>query len=143
MMRPHSILVASVPHSGTRTLVEHLGAPGHTHFHQNLSIRPKDGAKELSVVHIPVRHPMAVARSWAERNKPFSGLLSAYRKMFEYMEAHEGRYELHRVEDLSGRLGADDVRGKRPYSVEKFQAELMERVVEPNRAFFERFYEDI
>ena len=131
-----SIHVVSVPHSGTRTLVEHLNAYTKYHFHNSVVISPRDE------IHIPIRHPMSVARSWAERGKAFSGLLEAYRAMFRYMEGDDATYTLHPVEGLSGRVGASDSRPTTGFSVERWQEELRERVVRPHEDFFKQFYED-
>lgn len=63
--------------------------------------------------------------------------------MFEYIDA--GRdHVLYRMEDERATAGVKEGRQERKVSqqvVDRFVAEIRERVIEPHREFFERFYE--
>jgi len=149
----------SVPHSGTRTLLEHTGLhapsarerdttewsrrPGWLHFgvphHRDLLARNKPFA------HIPVRHPKSVCASWCRRydeGNPVGKLIKAYDAMFKYLETHDAKF--YRVEDLPKLAGGDDWPEKQNLKgLNEFYAAITKAVVEPHRAFFEEYYEDL
>ena len=139
-------IVCSVPHSGTRTLVEHLGIGGNSprgkwlHFGFEPD-RPaiRSGKYHL---HIPVCHPMSVAQSWAGRGKNVSALLSAYAGMFEALSQD---HTLHKMEDLPRLAGVDDWdRRVHPeaWRVAEYQHQVIQQVVMPHADFFSQFYGD-
>jgi len=151
--------VVSVPHSGTRTLLEHTGLyppaakdrtlDGWTRRPRWLHFGVPHHAKMLHrfdpVAHIPVRHPKSVCASWRRRydeGNPVAKLVKAYNAMFDYLETHDA--EFYRVEDLPRLAGTDDHPEKRDTKhLDEFYAAITESVVEPHRAFFARFYEDL
>lgn len=75
-------VVCSVPYSGTRSLMEHLGIDRYEHFGSSPSFFVRDDF----VAHIPVRCPWDVARSWAMRGKPLDELLMRYSAMLEFLD---------------------------------------------------------
>lgn len=146
----------SVPHSGTRTLVEHLGERVNLlnqgirdgrwwHFgsHDDNLRRYKVGT-----VHIPIRHPLAVAASWAHRTAagnrtgdPKTNMVKRYRKMFEFLADPHLAIEFHRMEDLPVLQGKDE----HDYCSElvpEFCEAVVEYVLAPNKTFFAQFYEE-
>lgn len=132
--------VLSVHHSGTRTLVKHLGIDTHQHFvESDAEIRAYyPGRGDL--VHIPIRHPMAVAASWARKDKPVDRLIGQYDSMFEYLGQESP--VLHRVEDLPRLAGTDDP-GDRDAERERiYRQRVAEDVVQPHIEFFLQFYTD-
>lgn len=96
--------------------------------------------------HIPIRHPLDVAKSWASRRKTgdvIGSMLNHYRCMFEYLETHEATF--HRMEDLPRVAGTnehDDVEVTNT-TIRRFQDAVREQVIEPHRKFFLQFYEDM
>lgn len=136
-------VVCSVPHSGTRTLVVHLGIGKNSpagrwmHFgYADDEVRIASGKYHL---HIPVRHPMVVASSWARRGKNLDRLISAYMCMFAHLHRP---HTLHRMEDLPVLAGGDDhdrlVRGDT--LVAEYRERVMEEIVKPNHDWFIRRY---
>lgn len=140
----------SVPHSGTRTLVEYLalsgrdqGLPGRWwHFGNN------EGRLRRFRIHaeIPLRNPLDVARSWAQRGKtgrPQDALLRAYQEMFAWLADNAGHFTLHRMEDLPRLAGTGDHPGAPADSpaIRRFVAMIREEVVIPHRDFFLSFYD--
>lgn len=125
-------IVVSVPHSGTRTLCAYLGLDTHQHFHHKRI--PSDVA---DVVHVPVRHPLKVAESWARRGKAIHELIQRYAGMLEFIARADP--VLHRIEDLPRLAGLADIKAGCD-AVPAYQYRVMRLVVEPNRAFFDKFY---
>lgn len=132
-------IVVSVPHSGTRTLQQHLGLDHYEHLYSNRKdlLNVKD-----FIGHVPVRHPMDVATSWACRNAnghELNKLLDSYGMMFRYIEAQA--HELHKIEDIPIVVGN---MGLRPSDhidrVLEFQHAVDESVVIPHSEFFSRMY---
>lgn len=70
-----------MPYSGTRSLMEHLGVDHYEHFGSSPSFFARDDFE----AHIPVRDPLAVARSWARRGKPLDELLMRFRAMIDFV----------------------------------------------------------
>lgn len=96
--------------------------------------------------HIPIRHPLSVAKSWAQRDKtgqPLERMLEQYRCMFEYLEDHEATF--HRIEGLPRLAGIDDHQGAPEQSskITQYQSAVIEHVIEPHRDFFATFYPDL
>ena len=95
-------VVVSVPHSGTRTLVEHLGLGGNSprgrwlHFGYDMD-EPKIRSGKYHL-HIPIRHPLEVTKSWARRDKKVAGLITAYTSMFEHIRTQQ--HTIYKMEDL-------------------------------------------
>ena len=83
-------MIISVPHSGTRSLMEYLGEDGYWHFGQNdADIRTYDG-----VADIPVRHPVDIAVSWEARyldseDKTPENLIWRLNAMLTYIQEHK------------------------------------------------------
>ena len=146
----------SVPHSGTRTLVEHLGvyatqqgfslwgAGEWWHFGGHYQSRVN---KTKIFAHIPIRHPLDVAASWARRmreGKVLEDLINRYHLMFDYLLDPERNYQLHRVEDLPRLQGKNEhAQGERKHKVKRYQEEVKLQVIEPYRDFFECYYKDL
>jgi hypothetical protein len=60
------VIIASVPHSGSRFVSALLGVP-FWHVYQGESLEKILGH---DVIVVPLRHPMKVAQSWKNRGKP-------------------------------------------------------------------------
>ena len=139
-------IVVSVPHSGTRTLVEHLGLRAdeqglrggkwwHFGSHYNLLV------ENHYYAHIPIRNPYDVARSWCQRNTKLAKLLECYAHLFLFLDATP-RYTLHRMEDLPRLRGTQEHIGAPIDSpqIREFQAQVARWVVAPRREFWRQFY---
>lgn len=61
------MIVASVPHSGSRFVSELVRAP---FLHVYTTGESLGEIRKHDVIVVPVRHPMAVAQSWKNRGKP-------------------------------------------------------------------------
>lgn len=92
----------SVPHSGTRSLLEHLGEERYWHFGQNdANLAEYDGH-----IDIPIRNPIDVAISWDARyvneygTKTPKYLLEGLDKMLDLISSNPERCTLYRMEDL-------------------------------------------
>src|SRR5690606_10427939 len=90
-------VVVSVPHSGTRTLLSITGINAREQGLVGAGTWWHFGAHELLLekyepwAHIPIRHPLNVAESWASRRKAgdvINAMLNHYRCMFRYLETH-------------------------------------------------------
>jgi hypothetical protein len=78
------VVIASVPHSGSHFAVETVGlplrsrAPGGVayanlwHVYSGESLKYIKENAEGGMVVVPLRHPLAVAQSWANRGKPIA-----------------------------------------------------------------------
>lgn len=137
-------VVVSVPHSGTRTLVEYLGLGKNSprgrwmHFgYDPDEPRIKSGKYHL---HIPIRDPIDVTRSWARRNKNVDALVDAYLSMFDHMQTQE--HTIHRMEVLPKLDGHDEYpdQAAPAWRMAQYQDTVMEDVIIPNQAFFEKYY---
>lgn len=135
-------VVASVPHSGTRTLVKHLGLDKNSprgrwlHFDFDEPLIKKHKPH----MHIPVRHPMDVAASWARRGKSLDKLLRAYASMFVHLHLD---HTIHKVEDLPTLDGGEDRdrNADGTARVAEYQAAVMSQVVKPHMDFFSSLYD--
>ena len=135
-------LAVSVPHSGTRTLCQMHGL---TKQHFGSGEWVDDGVAEAyagrdDLIHIPIRNPMDVAKSWALRfGTTIEDLLDASAQMFEYLRWNAPH--LYRMEDYPRLAGTDDQAKQRnpgdPRRIEPFEQAVREAVVIPHRAFFE------
>ena len=152
-------IVMSVPHSGTRTLVEAIGIEGFNaglpggrwwHFGSHLDYVRQFIDKDL-LLHIPVRNPMNVAKSWATRAtaaRRLLSLLTAYGQMFEViaMLPPERAY-IYKMEAVprDAWRGTDDKHKElhNKERVEVFQDVIMTNIVKPHRWFFEYYYPEI
>lgn len=101
---------------------------------------------ERHFAHIPIRHPLDVARSWASRNKTgdvVAAMVGHYRTMFRYLEEFDD-YELHKVEDLPRYRGMNEhAPGDHTARIQHFQDAVREQVIEPHLDFFKQFYDDL
>ena len=136
-------VVTSVPHSGTRTLVEYLDgslvqSPRGEWLHFGFDDARLKHHKDLHL-HIPLRNPVRVAKSWAGRGKNIDGLLAAYASMFNHLDRP---HTLHKMEDIPATTGTEDwdrtVEGNR--LVAQYVAQVTERVIVPHHEFFARYY---
>jgi hypothetical protein len=93
-------------------------------------------------LHIPLRHPYAVASSWARRGKNVVQLIAAYRSMFACLTQP---HTIHQMELLPVLGGGDDsdrsVEGER--LVSSYVDEVHDDVVQPHAEFFAQYYEDL
>lgn len=135
-------IVLSVPHTGTQTLCKVLKCDTHQHFHlKTLPVPLAD------VVHIPIRNPMEVAISWANRHtfqqeRSKDELLQCYYQMFDYIERAKRAEalqdtQLHKIEDYDVREGHVEPQGHP--DILEFQAYIRQFVVQPHSAFFKDF----
>lgn len=138
-------VVCSVPHSGTRSLVKHLGLEQNSprgrwlHFGYDPD-RPviRSGAYHL---HIPVRDPHQVASSHARRGKNLDALVRAYHDMFESLVQPHTAHNMALVPYLDG---ADD-RDRRECGelyVEHYIETVDTLVVQPQAEWFARILGD-
>lgn len=134
--------VCSVPHSGTRTLVKHLGLERSSPRGRWLHFDFDEGLirQHRPHLHIPVRHPMSVAASWARRGKNVDKLVRAYLSMFAHLTRP---HTLHKMEDITPLDGLDD-RDRMTHDsmalIGEAQRQVQEQVVLDNYQFFLRFY---
>lgn len=138
-------VVVSVPHNGTRTLVQHLELGDNSprgrwmHFDYYLD-EPLIGSGRYHL-HIPLRHPMDVAESWARRGKNIEKLVSSYQAMFRHLE--DQQHTLHRMEDIPCLAGTEDSdRNEVPntWNIDKYQGRILLEVVSPHLEFFKQHY---
>lgn len=143
------VAVVSPWHSGTRTLVQWLHQetgvkPTYQHFlHFDKQLKAKYGGRG-DLVHIPIRHPMSVAESWARRKKDVEHLIGQYKSMFDYLSREDPT--LWKIEDLPRLAGTDDLdveRDRTPARVHDYKAIILERVVTPHQDFFKDYYSDL
>ena len=98
------IIVASCPHTGSHFAVNTIGLPlrnwdrggvsaqnlYHVYSGESLEII-KRGAREGATLVVPMRHPMAVAQSWANRGKPIAEhpvhepMIKLFRNLIEHV----------------------------------------------------------
>lgn len=117
-------VVCSVPHSGTRSLMEHLGVDHYEHFGSS----PSFFVREDFEAHIPVRDPLDLARSWAKRGKPLDELLKRYQAMIEFID-HRENVVIWLTESLTEVIGAGEhIEGDE--NVARYQDALMGMVKE-------------
>ena len=94
--------------------------------------------KKYTLIHIPIRHPYDVARSWATRGRELNQFRPNYDVMFKWMEDNPGRFEIHHTEPLENltppgeSFKPDD---QRFYDPEPFLAAVA-LVVAAHREFF-------
>ena len=156
----------SVPHSGTRTLVDFLGVkaqdyglPGGKWWHFGMHYeRAIEHAEDSELcLHVPIRNPYNVAMSWADRGKSLPGLIAAYGQMFEILtlyvveqrvlafpeieRVHDfGRVALYKVETLPTLAGHDDGKaGCSRATLREYVNTVDTLIVKPHRKFFEDF----
>ena len=139
-VKRHNVVV-SVPHSGTRTLVEHLNmtmgpkAPRKGHWHFMLNDKH---LRQIPVhAHIPIRNPINVALSWAARDKKYDELLEAYQSMWQWLASNGEHATFYDMRQLPGQRGHDD--DKRNLATEErieWTKRICADVLFPNREFF-------
>lgn len=91
---------------------------------------------------------MAVARSWAQRNKagdPLGNLLKSYGLMFQWIDENPELCTFYRMESLPRLRGTNEHKGapERNGRITRYQETVMRMVVEPYMEFFSRFYEGL
>lgn len=142
--------MVSVPHSGTRTLLSITGINAREQGLVGAGTWWHFGAHELLLekyepwAHIPIRHPLNVAESWASRRKTgdvINAMLNHYRCMFRYLETHDATF--YRMEDYPRIAGTGEHERGAQFRIRQFQDAVMEHVIEPHREFFKLFYEDL
>ena len=168
-LSPYPRTVMSVPHSGTRTLIDFLGIkaqdyglPGGKWWHFGMHYERVLEYKEKSRLQlsIPIRNPYNVAMSWADRGKSLPGLVAAYGQMFEVIEMLEikqwlagtqkapelklvdglGQVLLYKTEMLPTLVGHDDRKPGCRYAVlQEYVNTIDTLIVKPHRKFFEDF----
>lgn len=135
-------VVCSVPHSGTRTLVEHLNGTldksprgRWLHFDYDDGLLKKH--KHLHL-HVPIRNPMHVATSWARRGKNSDGMVAAYESMFNHLDRD---HTLHKIEDMTRLDGNDDWPEKVApvWKIKQYQ-DIVKEIVDKHQEFFDQFY---
>ncbi len=65
-------------------------------------------------------------------------MLKAYESMFWFLDW--GEYTLYRMEDLPTLAGTGESTNKAETKTKRFLEAVQEKVVAPNKQFFERFY---
>lgn len=73
-------VVMSVPGSGTRSLMRHLGIHACTHFSDTQHF-PEAYRDRPDLIHVPVRDPIKVAASWARDGRSSDEMIERYRQM--------------------------------------------------------------
>lgn len=143
-------VVCSVPHSGTRTLVDYLGVGGNSPRGRWLHFGYKHDIPVLKAyrhhLHIPLRHPLEVAASHARRGKNVDALVSAYQCMFAWLrDAPAGSATMYRMEDLPTLAGGDDWDrdGHGDGRVEQYRGIVRSKVLQSHGNWFARYYDDI
>lgn len=98
-------MIISVPHSGTRSLRDHLGEDGYWHWGQNdADINLYEGHAD-----VPIRDPFDITISWISRypTEDGKGQDEIHRRldlMIDWVR-HRPDTFLHKVEDLPLRVG--------------------------------------
>lgn len=138
--------VCSVPHSGTRTLVEYLGLEDNSprgrwmHFgYEHDEPLIASGQYDLQ---IPLRHPMEVAASWARRGKNVGALIRAYQSMFAHLN-NGVAHTIHKMEDIPRVDGTDDHDRDKinaQWVIDDYQGRVLLEVVHPHLELFEIYY---
>lgn len=133
----------SVPHSGTRSLVEYTGitGPAQAWWHFGFHDKELTAFRHPLRLHIPIRRPIDVAASWARRAKHIEGLLNAYQAMMAVITEPPDHvtFTLYRMENLQVHLGDNDGGARHPNDSRPYQAALAEALI-PYRTFFEELY---
>lgn len=136
------IYVLSVPHTGSRTLLKHLGIDswedhvqngGLLHFgydDQRIKLLPK------GPVAIPVRNPIATLQSWYSRRLSLDrGVSRCMARLVSYTNLYA---EYFPVERLEGRIGASS---RRLREARKAAETAWERLKTPEiEAFYGQYY---
>jgi len=87
-------IVLSIPHTGTRTLMEAFGWP---HFHVYGRIHPEFvGFARDTVLACPLREPRAVWQSWVKRWETDTGAvdLGLFIHQWEFLEEFDKEYDI-------------------------------------------------
>lgn len=139
-------VVCSVPHSGTRTLVDYLPGICHNsprgfwlHFGYDDALLKRH--KDLHL-HIPVRDPRSVAASWARRGKNIDRLVTAYTSMFAHFDREHTVYKMETLPMLDGVDDWDrELHGNT--RVSSYVDRLQVDVIQPHLEFFTEYYGDL
>lgn len=102
-------MIISVPHSGTRSLREHLARYGYWHFGQNdADIANYDGRAD-----IPIRNPVDIAVSWEARyqdngDKTADNLIWRLDAMLNYIDSHDVKiWNIEEIPVFARSIGPD------------------------------------
>lgn len=133
-------MIVSVPHSGTRTLCEHIGESAHLHFGMNdAEIERFEGH-----IDIPVRDPFDVSVSWLARYPSEDYKDQAYvNDLLDRMIAYSERPDLTywKIEDLprlKGRSPGDKIGQARAEFV-RTRLSALKRWIVDNLDFYRSF----
>lgn len=129
--------VVSVPHSGTRSLVDYLdlrtSPRGHwLHFGY-------DDARldRVSLMHIPIRDPMEVATTWGRQGKNIQRLVTAYESMFNNLYRP---HKLYKIEDIPKlQLNEAPDMSRDTDTVRQYKA-VIQGIVDAHSGFFIKYY---
>lgn len=132
--------VLSVQHSGSRSLMQHLGIDVLAHFNWKTCARY---AQQPDIARVPVRHPYQVATSWARRGKHVEALIEQYLLMMVFMCTQEVRcIDMRTVPVLAG--AGDEISGKAdPDLLARYIETVDEWIVQPYASVFEVFYPEL
>lgn len=105
-------------------------------------------ARFAGTIHIPIRRPVDVARSWARRpmpGRPLEALLRSYNAMFDFLARAGECCRLHVMEAHPRLAGAGELPQARAgrHRRRAFERAVRDHVVAPRREFWERFYPDV
>ena len=142
--------IISIPHSGTRSLANHLGRKAFYHFHQ---VDINAGLEIEGVIHAPVRDPLDHAVSWVCFEGSLGGsvdFFNEFARMGEFSRSYDTVF--HKMEDIPrtagfGPRGYDPLRKavkSRDLDFLKYELPQFFEWVESTaiRAFYDRFYPD-
>lgn len=143
-------IILSVPHSGTRLLIDVLfsGVDKYPFFHFG---RPRTGAglsRFKGIAHIPIRDPIDIAISWDSRYADSADpvtktepMLQTFDEMLNYIWSG-ANVVLHRVEDLPRHeeSAGPDADVRRTKSSPRIDA-LIEWMDEPRVELYKQFYD--
>ena len=93
------IVLASVPHSGSRFVLKLLPQPVFfRHVYEGESIEQIVALSRAYPVVVPLRHPLAVAQSWKDRGKPIAShpkhepMVAMWRTLIDVVDPLYPRY---------------------------------------------------
>ena len=133
-------MIISVPHSGTRSLREHLGADSYWHWGLNdTDINAFTGHAD-----IPIRNPVDIARSWdarypTEEHKGADDMLQCMDSMMAFITGHPN-HKLWRCEDLPANIGRGPDKTNEPTAR---TVALKLWLSGANMTFYEQHYPDL
>jgi hypothetical protein len=93
-------------------------------------------------LHIPLRHPMAVAASWARRDKNPDRMIAAYRSMFAHLYRPHTLYRMELLPLLDGYADTDNRENEGVTHARTYQMLLASEIIEPHIDWFAAQYPD-